>query len=342
LAIPAEKRTTLSESTHLEDAEMLSSIFAVLRDRLNVVPAEVFAEAKSLYDWLSVPKRAVGFFDESDYFRGESALLAGGAARLLGSREETERWLDRADACFRHTINPAPMLARVAYTRLALKFDMRRYEEVAELVPSLHLTFGKLAMAEDYWKCRFLEAMTLKDMGNLDGAVGAFEEIACGAQLPVDDALKGLALINLGNVRSGQGNHELALMAYSEALPFLKSANRPLSLADLKAMVAETLALLGKVDQAIQAYREAVADYVLLGSTTRVAYLRLVLAEVLVGAGRHREAEWEVAAALPTIDAEKMVPEGFAAVALLRESVRQRKANPQALSELRQYLQTTN
>src|SRR5262245_29104175 len=186
LAIPTEKRTTESEIAHLEDADTLSSICAVLRDRLNVNPGEVFSEAKSLYEWLSVPRRTVGFFDESDYFRGESALLAGSAARLLGSREETERWLDRADACFRHTINPAPMLARVAYARLALKFDMRRYEEVAELVPSLHLTFGKLAMAEDYWKCRFLEAMALKDMGNLDAAVGAFEEIVCGAQLPVD------------------------------------------------------------------------------------------------------------------------------------------------------------
>jgi len=342
LAIPTEKRTAQSEGSHLEDADTLSSICAVLRDRLNVVPAEVFAEAKSLYEWLSVPKRAVGFFDESDYFRGESALLAGGAARLLGSREETERWLDRADACFRHTINPAPMLARVAYTRLALKFDMRRYDEVAELVPSLHLTFGKLAMAEDYWKCRFLEAMTLKDMGSLDAAVGAFEDIVCGAQLPVDDGLKGLALINLGNVRSGQGKHESALVAFSEALPLLKKANRPLSLADLKAMVAETLTLLGKIDQAIEAYREAVADYVLLGSTTRVAYLRLVLAEALVGAGKHREAEWEIAAALPTIDTEKMVPEGLAAVALLRESVQQRKADPKALAELRGYLQNRN
>ena len=57
---------------------------------------------------------------------------------------------------------------------------------------------------------------------------------------------------------------------------------------------------------------------------------------------RPREAEWELLAALPTINEQQMVPEGFAAVVLLQESVKQRKTDPQALSELRQYLQTSN
>jgi hypothetical protein len=62
------------------------------------------------------------------------------------------------------------------------------------------------------------------------------------------------------------------------------------------------------------------------------------LAQTLLEAGQPREAEWQILAALPTIDEEKMVPEGFAAVALLRESVRQRKTDPKALLELREYL----
>ena len=37
---------------------------------------------------------------------------------------------------------------------------------------------------------------------------------------------------------------------------------------------------------------------------------------------------------------EKMAPEGFAAVALLRESVRRRKTDPNALRELREHLQS--
>ena len=38
--------------------------------------------------------------------------------------------------------------------------------------------------------------------------------------------------------------------------------------------------------------------------------------------------------ALPTIDKEKMVPEGVAALSLLRESLRHQKINRQALRDL--------
>jgi hypothetical protein len=107
-------------------------------------------------------------------------------------------------------------------------------------------------------------------------------------------------------------------------------------------MVGETLQSVGQVSGAIEAYRESVADHVELGMVTRAAYFRVVLSEALLACGRAREAEWELLAALPTINEQKMVPEGFAAAVLLQESVRQRKTNPKALSELRQYLQAAN
>ena len=49
------------------------------------------------------------------------------------------------------------------------------------------------------------------------------------------------------------------------------------------------------------------------------------------------QAEWEVRAALPIIEEEKMVPEGFAALTLLRESLRRRKLDRQALRNLHGY-----
>jgi hypothetical protein len=55
---------------------------------------------------------------------------------------------------------------------------------------------------------------------------------------------------------------------------------------------------------------------------------------------RDREAEWEILAALPAIDEMKMVPEGFAAIALLRESVARRRTNLPALQELRAHLES--
>ncbi len=107
-------------------------------------------------------------------------------------------------------------------------------------------------------------------------------------------------------------------------------------------MFGETLRELGRLSDAIPAYRAAIEDLVTLGMATRAAYFRVLLAELLIQASKPREAEWELLAALPTIDEQKMVPEGFAAVALLRESVRQRKTDPKALVELREYLQARN
>jgi tetratricopeptide (TPR) repeat protein len=197
-------------------------------------------------------------------------------------------------------------------------------------------------MESDLAKCRFLEAMSLKELGRIDEAAASFECLSSGEEYRVDPALCGMALVNLGNLRSEQGSFDRALVAYRQASPLLKSAKRFSALADLKLMLGGTLQRMGHLGAAVQAFRESVNDYVALGMDTRATYLRVVLAEALLEEGKPREAEWEILAALPTIDQEKMVPEGFVAISLLRESVRQRKTDPKALIELREYLQTKN
>ena len=107
-------------------------------------------------------------------------------------------------------------------------------------------------------------------------------------------------------------------------------------------MVAVTLRKTGHVAAALDAYRGAIDDYVELKMATRAAYVRILLAEALLEGGKAREAEWQILAAVPTIDAEKMVPEGFVAMELLRGSAQQRNADPRALLELREYLQARN
>jgi len=148
--------------------------------------------------------------------------------------------------------------------------------------------------------------------------------------------------VNLGDLRTSARHFEAALEAYRQAMPLLEDAKRLYALADLKAMVGGTLRKMGQIAAAIEAYRGAVRDFSDLGMSTRESYLRVLFAEVLLEAGKAREAEWQILAALPTIDREKLVPEGFAAVTLLRESVRQRKTDPKALLELREYLQAKN
>lgn len=339
LGTPEGDRTADAIDRSLGDGDVLTAIFSALWDLINTTPSVVAAEASYIYRWLSARGDKDFFFDERDFFLGESALLAAGSVRLLGKRDETERWLDRADAAFRHTVAPAAHLARVSYIRLTLRYDMRRHEDVLELLPSVTLTFHKLGMAADYAKCRFLEAMSLKELGRTDDAAVSLQGLVDGDSALVDGALRGMALVNLGNLHSEQGAFELALTNYTRALPELQRANRHSALADLKLMLGGTLQRMGHLSAAIQAFRESVDEHATLGMETRTAYLRVVLATALIEAGRPREAEWEIQAALPTIEEQKMVPEGFVAVGLLRESVKQRKTDPRALLELRAYLQ---
>src|SRR5262249_15635988 len=121
-----------------------------------------------------------------------------------------------------------------------------------------------------------------------------------------------------------------------------EQGNRKFTLPYLRSTMGETFRRLGQNDAAIHAYKMSVKDYTDLGMETMAAYTRLVLAETLIAADRPREAEWEILQALPTIDEQRMVPEGFAAMALLRESIKRKMADPNALRELREHLQNQN
>ncbi|HEX7253928.1 MAG TPA: hypothetical protein VF376_13680, partial [Thermoanaerobaculia bacterium] len=76
-----------------------------------------------------------------------------------------------------------------------------------------------------------------------------------------------------------------------------------------------------------------------IGKRNDATEIRLALAEVLVDLGFVDRAEAEIRAALPIIEEEKMMPEGFAALALLQESLRRRKIDRQALWNLHGFFQ---
>ena len=340
LSTPIEARTTELLDATISDGDLVAALIASLWEAGNAKPKMVSQEAVYLHRAVSSKSGSDFFFDEREYFLGEFALLAAGALRLLGCRDESERWLDRADASFRHTVAPAPHLARTAYSRLSLRFDMRRHEDVSELIPSVTLTFKKLGMISELAKCLFLEAANLKEMGNIEEAASKLEQLVSSKAIP--EVFLGLGLVNLGDIRATQRNFDQALLAYRQAVPILKSSDQLYALADLKIVLATTLRQMGQLNASLSVYAEAAEEHTQLGTTTRAAFARVLFAEALLQAGRAREAEWQILSALPTIDEQKMVPEGFAAMGLLRESVRQRKTDPKALFELREYLQARN
>jgi tetratricopeptide (TPR) repeat protein len=337
---PIETRSEEFVDASLSEADTFLGVCATLKDICDSSPSLVAQEAQKLYAWLVDGSKAVGIFDERYYLLGETAILAGAANRLLGKRDEAELWFDRAEAGFRHTINPTPVLAVLAYSRLTLYYDRRAYQRIFELLPSLVTSFEKLGMKREVFKCRFLEAMSLKECAHLSEAHEKLETMRRNPGLKDEPKLNALVLVNLGELVAGTGAYGEAVSLYREAIAL--QTNQPVVTAHLKAATGKALRQQGHLAEATVAFRAAIEDYSAAGMATLAAYLRVVLSEALIALSRHREAEWEILAALPVIDEQKMVPEGFAAVSLLRESVRRRKTDPNALRELREHLQANS
>jgi len=335
---PLSERSEELVEEVLGDPDAVLALLTQLRAVAERSPRLVAQEVIGVYENL-VRRDSLGFFDERDYFIGEYALLAGSVLRLLGRRDEAEIWLDRAEGAFRHVINPGPALANTAYARLTLHYDSGRYERALESLPSLTQSFLKLNMDRERLKCRFLQAMCLKNSQRRGEAREELESMNCEPTLGADAGLHGMVLLNLGDLETQDGNPRAALELYRRALPLVQDSDQAFAAAHLKGLIAEALRADGNLSPAVQAFRSAIGAYLALGMNTWVAYLRVVLSETLIALSRHREAEWEILAALPTIDEQKMVPEGFAAVALLRESVRRRETDQSALRELKEALQ---
>jgi len=340
LAAPFDERSEEERERCLGSPDILMWIVSVLRESRDLTPASVLKDSHDIYQWISRPNCELGLFDERDYFLGELALIAGGVSRQLGRREEAFLWLDRAEAGFRHTMNPAPGLANVAYARIALRFEMGRYQDVLELTPSLEASFTKLRMNVEAVKCRLLLAMTLKQTGDHEKAITLLSGLHQKACLTGNNFLRAKILAEVGDLYQFEGRLDFAMQALKEAVSLLDHESPSAVQADLQLVVGGVLQAQGRLNEACDAFRTSQRTYLALEMRAQVTYLHLVIAETLLSLGREREAEWEILSALPQIDEMKMAPEAIAAVALLRESVRRRRTDSAALQNLRSHLQS--
>jgi tetratricopeptide (TPR) repeat protein len=339
LRTPIPERAALAEALALDDPETLLSLCSSLRRRLESSPGAVFEEAEFLYRWIEKPLRDIGLFDERDYFLGETALLAGTACRQLSRRDEAHQWFDRAESGFRHTINVVGDLSRLAYQRLAERLEERQIEFVREMLPALIDNFRKLDMHDDAVKCRFLEGLALMETDELADAVVLFQEIADEAEGLGNARLVASAYGNLTHIYGMLGETENAMTASAKAIPPLRQLNDRVGLAKVQWGLATLLRETGKLPAAIGAYRRAQYEFHAIGMRADYAALNLVVADLLLEDGREVEALRELSEALPVIMELKMAPEGVAALALVRESVRRQKVDRGALRELHGYFE---
>jgi tetratricopeptide (TPR) repeat protein len=190
---------------------------------------------------------------------------------------------------------------------------------------------------EEALKCRFLVAIAVRETGDTASAIKIFADICQRAEQQRDLHLFALASNNLAQVYRAHGDLDAAMVYARKALPILTRLDNRVGLVKLRWAVGGILREQGKSAEAIAAYREALKEADAIGMRSDVATLHLVLADVLLDAGQHHQAEQEVRAALPIIDEEQMVPEGFAALDLLRQALRHRQIDRQALRELHGY-----
>ena len=293
-------------------------------------------EAEFFYRYLE-SKSQIGLYDEREYFLGELALLAGTACRFLFRRDEATRWFERAEARFVLTANGSTNVARLAYQRLALRAEERSFEEILELAPVWFETFNRLELPEEALKCRFLEVAALGEVGRTADAIAVLQDICQRAEALGNTGLLAQATNNLAQFYRIAGDLKEALACAAKALPLLQQLNNRVVLSKLQWSVGDIFREQGKPGEAVEAYRAALKESEEIGTRGDSAAIHLVLADVLLDAGFDRQAEWEIRAALPIIEEEKMVPEGFAALALLQESLRRRQIDRQALRNLHGY-----
>lgn len=338
LATPITERAEKTRALFLDDPDTVIPLLKILEDRLESNPAGVLEDAEFLYRFLeglaADGRDELYLFDERSYLMGEAARIAATVCRLMTRREEARRWIDRSEANYRGTLNAEPNLARLAYQRLALYTEERRFEEVLELVPPLVESFKTHRMATEALKCRFLEGIVQWENGQLREALEVFQDVRREAQEQGNDKLDAQATNNVAQLYALLGETAEAL-AYSEkALVSLKRLDDRVGLAKLRWGMGDLLRSQRKLPDAVEAYRGALQEASEVGMRGDVAALHLIIADLLLEAGQDRQAGWEIQAALPIIDEEKMVPEGMAALSLLRQSLRNHRINRQALREL--------
>jgi len=339
LAIPILERRRRVGDLGIENPEVLLLLCELLRKEVERFPANGRDEAEYFFEFLERPPRQVGSFDEREYFLGEFALTAGAACRFLFRKEEARLWFARAEANFVMAHNSSANIARLAYQRLALRVEERAFEEVLELAPLWAENFRRLGLSEEALKCSFLEGASLREMGKISEAVEVFRGICEQAESQSNTRLLAQAANGLAQFYRVLGDLKQALDYATKALPLLEKLDNRINLAKLRWCVGDILREQDKHGEAMEAYRAALRESETIGIRGDVAAIHLVIADLLLDAGHERQAEWEIRAALPIIEEEQMVPEGVAALTLLRESLRRRQINRQALRDLHGYFQ---
>lgn len=323
---------------HERTVEELFAFAALAREWRDTEPLRAKDLASALYGHLS--KRSVpdSEADVVTYLRGDLALSIGVACRLLGKWRESEAWFTSAERRFSNSGDAELSLAMVSYGRLGLEYDRDNYRAAYAGFRRLGALFQLHGATFDRLKCETASGISLKSLGEVEQAHLVLSQLLLEPDL-ARHPCEPFVLVNLAETAVKIGKLEDARSYLQRACASLARRPRPMVSGFAKIVIGDILRKEGFLKEAVEVFREGVKDFAKVGAPAWVGYQRLILADTLIALGRSEEGELEILAALPSIEELELIPQGLAAVALLRESVRRRKPDPQALRELRELLQ---
>lgn len=338
LAMTFATRSPSLNAQFLAEPPVLLTACSTLAKTCNTQPALAVHEAVLMYEWLTSQLNTSSVSEEIRYFAGDVAYYAAACFRHLGRFRAHDSWLDLAQAHFANTSYAEPLLARVKWCRLVALYDLHRSNEILGEIPSLTATFRRCGMEVDELKSIFLEASALKFVGRRSEALQRFEVVRSASATAADPLLLGMTVLALGELAGQFGEPERALGILQEALPYLQESGSPVGLGGMHSVTAEVLRNEGQLDAAAREYGKATEVYRAAGLSFQEAYMRVLRSDTLLASGRDDEAVEELAAALPVIAREGAMVDSVAALALLKESLRRKRADPRAIARLRESL----
>jgi len=242
--------------------------------------------------------------------------------------------LNNAEETLRATVDADASLTDVRLARLVARYEMGHFEEVLNALPAVQVAAESLGMLATLAKSRILEGTAFKGLGRVEESLQPLV-LACESE-PIrrSATLRAFAYEHLADSCLLSGRRSEAGRLLRSVANDLKNTDAPTAQALLKLIVGQSFRIEGKLERALLSYRRARDEWRVIGTDRWVAYSTLLIAEVLLLAGREREGEAEVRGVLPIIDRLKLEPEGASALTILRESVRRRQTNRAALQEV--------
>ena len=339
LAILGREDSEQLNRRFLCDAPMLLGACQRVRQHLNNAPGSAFGEAVSILNFLEADTQLELSSEERSYFVAQLELYAGLSCKNASQHAEARAWIERARCSSIGIVESDSVVARIEFARLSVAQEARSYSEALAGVTGIVVAFARLGMTDFVARSYLLEGMALKELGRDREALSSFRKVVEPRFRAIEPWLRGLALAAMAELRGRAGEYESAKRLLTDSWHLMMDSDVSTAIAYFHAVSAEILRGEGDLASAAECYRRAGDTWTAGGMDGLAAYVKVVLSETLLAAGKEAEAVCEIMTALPAIEKLKLMQEGIAAVALLRESLRRQNADPEALRNLRVHIE---